>query len=99
MYSIAMAVFMAVSFAPLVLSIMRIITYRTYCLSMVVVCSVQFMIDKFMGNNSLADLQGGLVVVLLFFWWNSGGGNDTRRRLRSLAKKFTPVRRTAPVTS
>lgn len=29
-------------------------------------------------------------------WWNSGGGDGTRRRLRSWARRFRAVRRTAP---
>lgn len=29
-------------------------------------------------------------------WWNGGGGDDTRKRLRRWARKFDPVRRTAP---
>lgn len=29
-------------------------------------------------------------------WWNGGGGNNTKRRLRRWARKFSPVRRTAP---
>ena len=44
----------------------------------------------------------GQVVDALFFalwayqWWNGGGGDSTRRRLKKWARKFTPVRRTAP---
>lgn len=29
-------------------------------------------------------------------WWNGGGGDGTGRRLREVADRFRPVRRTAP---
>jgi hypothetical protein len=32
----------------------------------------------------------------LYIWWNGGGGDKTKKRLKKLARKFTPVRRTAP---
>lgn len=38
-------------------------------------------------------------VLWTWVWWNSGGGDGTRRRLRQLASRFQPVRRTAPVTT
>lgn len=35
----------------------------------------------------------------LYVWWSNGGGDDTKKRLRKLKRKFTPVRRMAPVTA
>lgn len=32
----------------------------------------------------------------LWVWWNGGGGDNTKKRLKKWARKFTPVRRTAP---
>lgn len=29
-------------------------------------------------------------------WWTTGGDDDTKRRLRRWARKWSPVRRTAP---
>jgi hypothetical protein len=31
-----------------------------------------------------------------WLWWHSGGGDGTRRRLKSWARRFEGVRRTAP---
>jgi len=32
----------------------------------------------------------------LWVWWNGGGGDKTKKRLKKLARKFSPVRRAAP---
>lgn len=32
----------------------------------------------------------------LYTWWNGGGGDKTKKRLKKWARKFSPVRRTAP---
>jgi hypothetical protein len=41
-------------------------------------------------------IAAGLGAGCLWLWWNDGGGDDTKRRLKRWARKFTPVRRTAP---
>lgn len=43
-----------------------------------------------------AVVNGGVCAWYAHRWWNGGGGDDTKRRLRSLGRRFTPVRRTAP---
>lgn len=43
------------------------------------------------------SINAGIGALNLYQWWNGGGGDDTKRRLRKLARAFTPVRRTAPV--
>jgi hypothetical protein len=43
--------------------------------------------------------SGVFSAYLAWRWWRSGGGDDTKRRLRSAARAFTPVRRSAPVAA
>jgi hypothetical protein len=38
----------------------------------------------------------GVTAVFAWLWWANGGGDDTKKRLRKIAKRFEPVRRTAP---
>lgn len=45
------------------------------------------------------SVNAGLSAYLGHAWWNGGGGGGTKRRLRSLARRFTPVRRTAPAAA
>ena len=44
----------------------------------------------------LAALSAALCAWDAHDWWRGGGGDGTRRRLRSLRRRFTAVRRTAP---
>ncbi|TDC03570.1 hypothetical protein E1265_36425 [Streptomyces sp. 8K308] len=44
----------------------------------------------------LAIWHAALCALFTWFWWHHGGGDGTRRRLRRLARRFQPVRRTAP---
>jgi hypothetical protein len=50
-------------------------------------------------NRTAQLLDAAFGAYWAWVWWNAGGGDDTKRRLRKLARKFTPVRRTAPATS
>lgn len=47
-------------------------------------------------DTVMASWAAGALAVTVWVWWKSGGGDDTKRRLRRWARKFTPVRRTAP---
>lgn len=47
--------------------------------------------DQYMAISSAVG-----VAVWGWLWWHHGGGDDTKRRLRRLAEKFQPTRRTAP---
>ena len=47
-------------------------------------------------NTVMASWAAGVLAVTLWLWWKNGGGDNTRRRLRRWARKFQPVRRTAP---
>lgn len=48
---------------------------------------------------AITSIYAGLAALWGWLWWKSGGDDDTRRRLREMARPFTPVRRTAPVTT
>lgn len=60
------------------------------------------------GAGAVDEILHGQYVALVFngsvclgcawLWWKGGGGDGTRRRLRSLARVFRGVRRTAPTT-
>lgn len=48
-------------------------------------------------HDALAQvIDAAFFAVWAYQWWKGGGGNGTKRRLKKLARKFTPVRRTAP---
>lgn len=48
------------------------------------------------GERGAASLSAGCTALCAYLWWRDGGGDGTRRRLRSLRRKFSGVRRTAP---
>jgi type II secretory pathway pseudopilin PulG len=50
-----------------------------------------------MGHRALASVNAASCAVCLWTWWHRGGGDGTKRRIRSLRRRFTGVRRTAPV--
>lgn len=51
------------------------------------------------GRTMMAGLSAGAAALMLWLWWNRGGGDGTRRRLRTLRRQFTGVRRTAPAAA
>lgn len=50
------------------------------------------------GQHLMFAFNGSMCLGCAWTWWKGGGGDGTRRRLRSLARVFRGVRRTAPVT-
>lgn len=52
--------------------------------------------DILTGVKPLAGFAAMDTAILTYLWWTHGGGDGTKKRLRALARKFTPVRRTAP---
>jgi hypothetical protein len=44
-----------------------------------------------------ACMHAALGAGAAWLWWHDGGGDGTKRRLKSWARKFRGVRRTAPV--
>jgi hypothetical protein len=44
----------------------------------------------------MLGFNGAVCVACAWVWWNGGGGDGTKRRLRSAARVFRGVRRTAP---
>lgn len=58
---------------------------------------IPYWIDNFLEHNHLwAVIDAVGFAWFAWKWWNGGGGDDTKRRLRRWARKFQPVRRTAP---
>ncbi|MFI6055909.1 hypothetical protein ACIBCO_38270 [Streptomyces violascens] len=55
--------------------------------------------DLHQGNAPSAIVNAALTAYFAWRWWKNGGGDDTKRRLRGLARRVTPVRRTAPTTA
>lgn len=49
------------------------------------------------GQRLAACFAAAVCAFAAWAWWKSGGGDGTKRRLRSWARKFRGVRRTAPV--
>jgi hypothetical protein len=47
------------------------------------------------GWTTTLYLTAAGTAVMAWMWWHSGGGDGTRRRLRSWARRFPGVRRTA----
>jgi len=52
--------------------------------------------DSMSGNHAMTAYNSGICAWCAHRWWTGGGGDGTRRRLRSLRRRFSPVRRTAP---
>jgi hypothetical protein len=48
------------------------------------------------GDRLTACVASGVCAFAAWMWWKSGGGDGTKRRLKSWARKFRGVRRTAP---
>jgi hypothetical protein len=56
-----------------------------------------FAIDDLRDRDSLWALcETAACAYFAWRWWHGGGGDDMKRRLRRWARRFTPVRRTAP---
>lgn len=61
------------------------------------VCNALFMASHALAGDRLAAcLNACLGAYAAWLWWQSGGGDGTKRRLKSWARKFRGVRRTAP---
>lgn len=58
---------------------------------------VPYAVDSIRSGNSLwTVIDAALFAFFAYRWWTGGGGDGTKRRLRSLQRRFTPSRRTAP---
>ena len=49
------------------------------------------------GDRAMACFASAVCAYAAWLWWKSGGGDGTKRRLKSWVRKFSGVRRTAPV--
>lgn len=48
------------------------------------------------GQTAVASFFAAMGALNAWIWWKGGGGDGTRRRLKSWARRFQGVRRTAP---
>ncbi|KOU37649.1 hypothetical protein [Streptomyces sp. WM6378] len=55
--------------------------------------------DFLQGNPLHTATDAALTAYYVWRWWKNGGGDDTKRRLRRLARRFTPTPRTPPTTA
>ena len=72
------------------------ISRRSYDGLMSVAAGIFTICGVYTHNQLGALINGAMCAYWGYLWWNGGGGDDTKRRLRRLAHKFKPVRRTAP---
>lgn len=61
--------------------------------------SLSLLSNVILDNTTVASVSAAGLALSLWLWWKGGGGDGTRRRLRSAARRFQGVRRTAPVGS
>ncbi|MFJ4418241.1 hypothetical protein [Streptomyces sp. NPDC088925] len=59
-------------------------------------CGASTLAGALNGGSIWTYLNAALTAWHAYAWWTGGGGDNTRRRLRETARRFTPVRRTAP---
>ena len=72
------------------------ITTRTFMACCALTNALNLTICVIVHQTGAAGYLAGALALSLWAWWNAGGGDGTRRRLRSWARKFQGVRRTAP---
>lgn len=53
--------------------------------------------DALSGDRVAGGVAAGFCAYSAWLWWRSGGGTGIKRRIRSWARRFRGVRRTAPV--
>jgi hypothetical protein len=72
------------------------ITAKRYSGWMVVINTGSGVLCAVNGWTTVLYLNAGFVAWHAWLWWHSGGGDGPKRRLRSWARRFQGVRRTAP---
>ena len=70
---------------------------RPQCSGIVALGCIPFVVGFALdGATSVASAFAALGAINAWGWWHGGGGDGTRRRLKSWARRFQGVRRTAP---
>ncbi|MFK0172622.1 hypothetical protein ACIQU5_27880 [Streptomyces sp. NPDC090306] len=75
------------------------LSQRQYLAGMAAATAIGAVVCVITHDTTWASVNSGSFAVIIWLWWQSGGGDDTKRRLRPLARRFSPVRRTAPSAS
>lgn len=76
---------------------LRVTTFRQSCIAFIAAHGLLLADVVLDGDTALAMCNAAMIAYWLHRWWNSGDG--PRRRLRGLARRFRPVRRTAPASA
>lgn len=63
---------------------------------MAVMNTVCVLVCVFVGWTLVSLIAAASTTLYAWLWWHGGGGDGTRRRLKSWARRFQGVRRTAP---
>jgi len=92
--------FSATGFGILVLGYVlrsrRMIKDHTWC-GITALASVAYMTGHVVVHETIgATLWSASAAWFAYKWWTGGGSDGTRKRLRKIAERFTPTRRTAP---
>jgi hypothetical protein len=90
------AAYLLCAVVMVVLDDRRRITNQQYNLCVIVLSAVAGMACAVHGWTLLMYAHAAVAVLHAWSWWNGGGGDGTRRRLKSWARRFHGVRRTAP---
>lgn len=95
------ATIFAVSYAllnsvMLILADRKRITSQQYNAYGAISSTVMGVVGAFLGWTVVVYIAAVAAALSAWSWWNGGGGDDTKRRLRSWARRFQGVRRTAP---
>jgi hypothetical protein len=72
------------------------ISHKTACGWITVLMTGSGIGSAIAGWTTNVYISAVVAALMGWEWWNSGGGDDTKRRLKSLARRFQGVRRTAP---
>ncbi|MFJ7023186.1 hypothetical protein ACIQUW_32970 [Streptomyces sp. NPDC101117] len=80
----------------LILADTRRITSQQYFAYGAVSSTVLGVVGAFLGWTVAVYIAAAAAALSAWSWWNGGGGDDTKRRLKSWARRFQGVRRSAP---
>lgn len=89
-------IIIAVLCVNLMLKTRGVLPLKRYYLHQAVVWSLVTIYDVWQQRGMITYFDAGWTAMHLWLWWTNGGDDDTKRRLRSLKRAFSPVRRTAP---
>ena len=72
------------------------IAVKQHAATMVILNVVSGVVSAVNGWTEDLYISTACTALFAYVWWHNGGGDGTRRRLKSWARRFQGVRRTAP---